>query len=66
MGQVIGYKAMKMSHREGQKYGMGMVAVRNSCHYGIAGYYASMAIKEGMIGITGTNARPPPSPPPSA
>jgi len=35
-----------------------MVAVRNSCHYGIAGYYASMAIKEGMIGITGTNARP--------
>jgi len=35
-----------------------MVAVRNSCHYGIAGYYATMATKEGMIGITGTNARP--------
>lgn len=58
MGQVIGYKAMKMAIEKAKKYGMGMVAVRNSCHYGIAGYYASMAIKEGMIGITGTNARP--------
>ena len=38
--------------------GMGMVAVRNSTHYGIAGYWASMAVKAGMIGITGTNARP--------
>lgn len=37
---------------------MGMVAVRNSCHYGIAGYYATMATKQGCIGITGTNARP--------
>ncbi|HEY8390391.1 MAG TPA: Ldh family oxidoreductase, partial [Clostridia bacterium] len=35
-----------------------MVAVRNSTHYGIAGYYTSMAINEGMIGISGTNARP--------
>jgi len=58
MGQVIGYKAMKMAIEKAKKYGMGMVAVRNSCHYGIAGYYTSMAIKEGMIGITGTNARP--------
>ncbi|MEG0980111.1 MAG: Ldh family oxidoreductase, partial [Oscillospiraceae bacterium] len=41
-----------------KKYGMGLVVVRNSCHYGIAGYYPSMAIKEGMIGMTGTNARP--------
>lgn len=58
MGQVIGYKAMKMAIEKAKKYGMGMVAVRNSCHYGIAGYYPSMAIKEGMIGMTGTNARP--------
>ncbi|MGN1443026.1 MAG: Ldh family oxidoreductase, partial [Acutalibacteraceae bacterium] len=40
------------------KYGMGMVVVRNSCHYGIAGYYPTMACKEGCIGMTGTNARP--------
>ena len=58
MGQVIGYKAMEMAIKKAKEYGMGMVAVRNSCHYGIAGYYATMATKEGMIGITGTNARP--------
>ncbi|MBQ6569824.1 MAG: Ldh family oxidoreductase [Clostridia bacterium] len=58
MGQVIGTKAMQMAIDKAHKYGIGMVAVRNSCHYGIAGYYASMATKEGCIGITGTNARP--------
>lgn len=58
MGQVIGYKAMRLAMEKAKQYGMGMVAVRNSCHYGIAGYYASMCTKEGMIGMTGTNARP--------
>ena len=58
MGQVIGYKSMQMAIDKAKKYGMGMVAVRNSCHYGIAGYYATMATKQGCIGITGTNARP--------
>jgi LDH2 family malate/lactate/ureidoglycolate dehydrogenase len=58
MGQVIGVKSMQMAIDKAKKYGMGMVAVRNSCHYGIAGYFATMATKQGMIGITGTNARP--------
>ncbi len=58
MGQVIGYKAMKMAIEKAKKYGMGMVAARNSTHYGIAGYYATMAVDAGCIGITGTNARP--------
>ena len=58
MGQVIGYKAMTMAIEKAKKYGMGMVAVRNSCHYGIAGYYTTMATKAGCIGMTGTNARP--------
>lgn len=58
MGQVIGYKAMKMAIDKAKEYGMGMVVVRNSCHYGIAGYYPSMACREGCIGMTGTNARP--------
>ena len=35
-----------------------MMAARNSTHYGIAGYYATMATKQNMIGITGTNTRP--------
>ncbi len=58
MGQVIGYKSMKMAIEKAKKYGMGMVAARNSTHYGIAGYYATMAVEAGCIGITGTNARP--------
>ncbi len=58
MGMVIGYKSMELAIEKAKKYGMGMVAVRNSTHYGIAGYYATMATKQGMIGITGTNARP--------
>lgn len=58
MGQVIGVKAMQMAIDKAKEYGMGMVAVRNSCHYGIAGYYASMATQQGCIGFTGTNARP--------
>ncbi|MBQ7971522.1 MAG: Ldh family oxidoreductase [Clostridia bacterium] len=58
MGQVIGYKAMRMAIDKAKEYGMGMVVVRNSCHYGIAGYYTSMAAKEGCVALTGTNARP--------
>lgn len=58
MGHVIGKKSMQLAIDKAKKYGMGMVAVRNSTHYGIAGYYAMMAAEQGMIGITGTNARP--------
>ncbi len=58
MGMVAGKKAMEMCIEKAHKFGMGMVAVRNSSHYGIAGYWADMAVKENMIGITGTNARP--------
>jgi len=58
MGHVVSKKAMEMAIQKAKEHGMGMVVVRNSTHYGIAGYYASMAVKENMIGITGTNARP--------
>ncbi|MGE5381779.1 MAG: Ldh family oxidoreductase [Methylocystaceae bacterium] len=58
MGHVIAYRSMEMAIAKASTYGMGMVAVRNSTHYGIAGYYALMAAKNGMIGVTGTNARP--------
>ena len=57
-GHVIGQRAMQMALDKAKKFGMGMVAVRNSSHYGIAGYFALMAVQNGMIGITGTNARP--------
>jgi L-2-hydroxycarboxylate dehydrogenase (NAD+) len=58
MGHVISTRAMSMAIEKAKKYGMGMVAVRNSSHYGFAGYYPLMAVRENMIGITGTNARP--------
>ncbi len=58
MGMVVSHKAMEMAIEKAKKYGLSMVAVRNSTHYGIAGYWTTMATKAGMIGITGTNARP--------
>lgn len=58
MGQVIAKKSMALAIKKASKYGLGMVAVRNSAHYGIAGYYALMAVEANMIGITGTNTRP--------
>ncbi len=58
MGHAIAKKSMDIAIQKAKEYGMGMVAVRNSTHYGIAGYYPIMATKQGMIGITGTNARP--------
>ncbi len=58
MGHVIGFNSMKLAIEKAKKFGMGMVVVRNSTHYGFAGYYPLMAVKENIIGITGTNARP--------
>ncbi len=58
MGHVIGVKAMQLAIAKARACGMGSVAVRNSTHYGIAGYYPLMAVKSGMIGLTCTNARP--------
>jgi len=58
MGQVVGYRSMQMAIQKASIYGMGSVAVRNSSHFGIAGYYPGMAVKAGMIGMAFTNARP--------
>ncbi|MDD2353665.1 MAG: Ldh family oxidoreductase, partial [Atribacterota bacterium] len=58
IGLVIGRKSMQLAIEKAKKYGLGMVAVRNSNHYGFAGYYAQMAIDNEMIGITGTNTPP--------
>ena len=58
MGMVASHMAMEMAIEKARKYGTACIAVRNSSHYGIAGYWVSMATDQGMIGITGTNARP--------
>uniref|UniRef100_A0A7S1TC16 Malate dehydrogenase n=2 Tax=Compsopogon caeruleus TaxID=31354 RepID=A0A7S1TC16_9RHOD len=58
LGLVIGPRCMEICLDKAKKHGLGMVVVRNSTHYGAAGYYASMATDRGCIGVTGTNARP--------
>jgi len=58
MGHVIAYRSMRLAMDKARKYGLGAVAVRNGTHFGIAGYYALMAAREGMMGLAVTNARP--------
>jgi L-2-hydroxycarboxylate dehydrogenase (NAD+) len=58
LGQVIGHYAMKRCIAKAKEVGTALVTVCNSNHYGIAGYYAMMALEEGMIGISYTNAQP--------
>jgi len=58
MGQLLGHKAMSMAIEKAKTSGIGMVVVRNSNHYGIAGYYAKMACDAGMIGLSCTNTNP--------
>lgn len=56
MGQLNGHFAMETAIRKAQETGIAFVTVRNSNHYGIAGYYAMMACKKGMIGMSCTNS----------
>jgi len=58
MAMVVSKKAMEMAIKKAKEFGISMVVVRNSTHYGIAGYWVTMATQAGMIGLTGTNARP--------
>jgi L-2-hydroxycarboxylate dehydrogenase (NAD+) len=58
MGPVIACRAMEMAIEKAKRTGLGAVAVRNSAHFGIAGYYPMMAVREGLIGAAVTNARP--------
>lgn len=58
MGMVIGRRCMQMAIGKAREHGLGMVVARNSTHYGFAAYYPLMAVDAGMVGLTGTNARP--------
>lgn len=55
MGQLAAKQAMETAIRKAKQVGCGMVSVRNSNHYGIAGYYAEMAAREDLIGVCMTN-----------
>ena len=56
MGQLLGHKAMEMAIEKAKTSGVGIVSVKNSNHYGIAGYYARMAMDQGLIGFSCTNS----------
>jgi LDH2 family malate/lactate/ureidoglycolate dehydrogenase len=56
MGQLISVDAMKLAIEKAKTTGMAIVSVKNSNHFGIAGYYAKMACDEGLIGFAMTNS----------
>ena len=58
MGQLAGVRAMDMAIEKAKKTGVGIACVRNSSHYGIAGYYTLMAAKEGLCAFSMTNTGP--------
>jgi L-2-hydroxycarboxylate dehydrogenase (NAD+) len=54
LGHYVAYLAMQIAIQKAKAVGISAVGVRNSNHFGIAGYYAEMAMREGMIGIVTT------------
>lgn len=58
LGQVVAYRAMSRCIEMADEAGIAVTTVRNSNHFGIAGYYAMMALPQDMIGISLTNSRP--------
>lgn len=56
MGQLAASRAMTAAIDKASAVGMSIVTVRNSNHYGIAGYYARMASLRGLIGMSFTNS----------
>lgn len=58
LGLVVGPKAMQIIIEKARQVGTGWVSVKNSNHFGIAGYHAMMALAHDMIGIAMTNASP--------
>ena len=58
VGMVSGCKAMNLAIEKAKQCGIAYVGVKNSCHFGAAGYYANLAAKEGLIGLSMSNADP--------
>jgi len=58
MGMVSSVRAMNLAVEKAAKCGIAYVGVKNSCHFGAAGYYANLAAKQGMIGLSMSNGDP--------
>jgi LDH2 family malate/lactate/ureidoglycolate dehydrogenase len=55
MGLSVSRKSMDRVIAKAREHGIGVCSVRNSNHFGIAGYYAEMAAREDMLGVAMTN-----------
>lgn len=58
LGMVSACKAMNLAIEKAKVVGIAYVGVKNSCHFGAAGYYANLAAGQGMIGLAMSNADP--------
>jgi len=58
IGFVAADIAIKTAIQNAKKSGIGMVAVKNSGHYGLSGYYAEQAVKKNLVTMIYTNAPP--------
>ena len=58
IGFVVADIAIKKAIKNAKKTGIGLVAVKNSGHYGMSGYYAEQAVKKNMMALVFTNAPP--------
>ncbi|MBE0652555.1 MAG: Ldh family oxidoreductase [Bacteroidales bacterium] len=58
IGMIAASRSMLIAMDKAEKAGSGWVSTRNSNHFGIAGFYAMMALKKDMIGMSMTNANP--------
>ncbi|XP_052743727.1 (2R)-3-sulfolactate dehydrogenase (NADP(+))-like isoform X2 [Bicyclus anynana] len=58
LGATVGNFSMALAIKKAKECGVGWVAVKRCNHYGMAGYWALKAEKEGLIGMSFTNSSP--------
>ena len=58
VGMVSACMAMNLAVKKAKEVGIAYVGVKNSCHFGAAGYYSNIAAREGLIGLAMSNADP--------
>lgn len=58
MGMISSCIAMELACKKARHTGIAIVTVKNSCHFGAAGYYANIAARKGMIGLAMSNVDP--------
>ncbi len=58
LGHYVAIRAMRVAIDKAKRMGVGVVGVFNSNHFGIAGYYAELAMREGLVGVVTTTTDP--------